>query len=75
MSVPEGIFEIGLIFISATVGFVIRLIFEKIKEIAAEVKIIDDKYRNNDRDLYEKVSDLRAEIKEIQAVLNCIKSK
>jgi len=46
-------------------------IVSSIEKLTELVRVIDDKYRDNDRELYSSVSDLRVEIARLQEILKC----
>lgn len=88
MSIPEGLLELAIGGIIAFIFKVVFGLIAKneaksdeadhrieamIQEVHARMNAMDDKYRANDRELYKQSSDLNAEIKGLQARLDCHK--
>ena len=46
-------------------------IVSSIEKLTELVRVIDDKYRDNDRELYQSVSVLKVEIARLQEILKC----
>jgi len=46
-------------------------IVHSIEKLTELVRVIDDKYRDNDRELYQSVSVLKVEIARLQEILKC----
>lgn len=83
MNIPAGIVELT---IAAVVGFVFKVVFGLIGKnedksdladtgLNAKMDKIDDRYRDNDRELYERTAELAAEVKVLKAVIECITGK
>lgn len=46
---------------------------DKIKDLIRVIEKIDDKYRNNDREHYRSIDDLRIDIEKLKGILDCMR--
>ena len=83
MTIP---LEIIVAILGAIIGFVFKVVFGLIaknddecnkteERIEKTIKEMDDRYRNNDRELYQKVADANVNTAKIQAQIDCMKGK
>ena len=75
-----GVFAIS----GAVIAFVFRVVFGLISKnehksdeadvrIEATISAMDDRYRSNDRELYQKTADSNVRVAKIQAQIDCIR--
>ena len=83
MTIP---LEIIVAILGAIIGFVFKVVFGLIaknddecnkaeERIEKTIKEMDDRYRSNDRELYQKVADANVNTAKIQAQIDCMKDK
>ena len=77
-----GVFTIA----GAVIAFVFRVVFGLISKnehksddadirIEGTISAMDDRYRSNDRELYQKTADSNVRVAKIQAQMDCMKGK
>lgn len=82
MQVPEGVLELVISLTLAAVAKVVfgainknekksdeadQRLDQKIEKLREDLKEVDVKYRDNDRDIYEKIGDLRVQFTDLKA--------
>lgn len=81
MNIPDGTVELA---VGLTVGFVFKVVFGLIGKnedksdladtgLNAKLEKLDDRYRDNDRELYERTSTLAAEVQVLKAEVSCMR--
>lgn len=82
MTIPIEFMVAGL---TGVIAFVFQVVFGLIRKnehksdeadirIENTIKSMDDRYRSNDRELYQKVADGNVKIAQIQAQIDCLKA-
>lgn len=83
MTIPIEFMVAGL---TGVIAFVFQVVFGLIRKNEAKsddadirientIKAMDDRYRSNDRELYQKVADSNVKVAQIQSQLDCMRSK
>lgn len=83
MTIPIEFMVAGL---TGIIAFVFQVVFGLIRKnehksdeadirLEATIKAMDDRYRSNDRELYQKTADVNVSVAKLEADIKCIKGK